>query len=153
LNTTGAGLDNLKGSGIKFVTLPDGLGPEDDRTDQKKVVSSIKTNMPSMLPKLIQDINASDVNNKITCMVVTLSMTWALKVGQSLGIKGTILWPASATSLALCDCIPRLIHDGVIDSYGKSNNIYTYLLYIIVLIMSIFERLLSYTIRSGFMVL
>ncbi|QCE12641.1 UDP-glycosyltransferase 83A1-like [Vigna unguiculata] len=118
LNATGAGLDNLKGSGIKFVTLPDGLGPEDDRSDQKKVVRSIKTNMPSMLPKLIQDVNALDANNKITCMVVTLSMTWALKVAHTLGIKGTLLWPASATSLVLCDCIPSLIHDGVIDSYG-----------------------------------
>lgn len=121
LSTTGVGLDNLKESGIKFVTLPDGLGPEDDRSDQKKVVRSIKTNMPSMLPKLIQDLNALDANNKITCMVVTLSMTWALKVGHTLGIKGTLLWPASATSLALCDCIPRLIDDGVIDSYGKTN--------------------------------
>ncbi|XP_020219472.1 UDP-glycosyltransferase 83A1 [Cajanus cajan] len=118
LNTTGAGLDNLKGSGIKFVTLPDGLCPEDDRSDQKKVALSIKTNMPSMLPNLIQHLNALDVNNKITCIVVTLSMAWALKVGHSLGIKRALLWPASATSLALCDCIPRLIHDGIIDSYG-----------------------------------
>ncbi|RDY07020.1 UDP-glycosyltransferase 83A1 [Mucuna pruriens] len=118
LNTNGAGLDRLKGSGIKFVTLPDGLCPEDDRSDQKKVVVSIKTNMPSMLPNLIQDVNALDVNNKITCIVVTLSMSWALKVARNLGIKRALLWPASATSLALCDCIPRLIHDGIIDSYG-----------------------------------
>ncbi|KAG5016668.1 hypothetical protein JHK85_022804 [Glycine max] len=117
-NTGAAGLDNLRRSGIKFVALPDGLGPEDDRSDQKKVVLSIKTNMPSMLPKLIQDVNASDVSNKITCIVATLSMTWALKVGHNLGIKGALLWPASATSLALCDFIPRLIHDGVIDSRG-----------------------------------
>ena len=107
------------------MALPDGLGPEDDRSDQKKVVLSIKTNMPSMLPKLIQDVNASDVSNKITCIVATLSMTWALKVGHNLGIKGALLWPASATSLALCDFIPRLIHDGVIDSRGKNNNIFS----------------------------
>lgn len=118
---TGSGLDNLKGLGIKFVTLPDGLDPQDDRSDQKKVVQSIKTNMPSMLPKFIEDVNALDVNSKITCIVVTLSMTWALKVGHNLGIKGSILWPASATSLSLCDCIPRLIHDGIIDSYGEDN--------------------------------
>ncbi|KAK7295444.1 hypothetical protein RJT34_18353 [Clitoria ternatea] len=113
-----AGLDYLKGSGIKFVTLPDGLDPEDDRSDQKKVVFSIKNNMPSMLPKLIKDVNALDVENNITCVVVTMSMAWALKVGNKLGLKGALLWPASATSLALCDCIPRLIHEGIIDSHG-----------------------------------
>ncbi|KAK7340622.1 hypothetical protein VNO77_21330 [Canavalia gladiata] len=118
LNTPVGELENLKGSGIKFVTLPDGLGPEDDRSDQKKVLFSIKSNMPAMLPKLIQDVNDLDVHNMITCIVVTMSMGWALKVGHKLGIKGAFLWPASATSLALCHCIPRLIDDGVIDSHG-----------------------------------
>ncbi|CAJ1831210.1 unnamed protein product [Sphenostylis stenocarpa] len=41
-----------------------------------------------------------------------------LESWSQLGIKGALLWPASATCLTLCDCIPRLIHDGVIDSYG-----------------------------------
>ncbi|KAL2329888.1 hypothetical protein Fmac_017469 [Flemingia macrophylla] len=118
LKTTGAGLDNLKGSKMRFVTLPDGLSPEDERTDQKKVALSIKANMPSMLPKLIQDVNDSDVNNKITCIIVTMSQCWALKVGRHLGLKGALLWPASATSLALCDSIPSLTHDGIIDSSG-----------------------------------
>ncbi|TKY65105.1 UDP-glycosyltransferase 83A1 [Spatholobus suberectus] len=117
-NTAGAGPDN-KGPQIKFVTLPDGLGPEDDRSDQKKVIFSIKSNMPAMLPKLIQGINALDVNNKITCIVVTVNMGWALQVGHKLGIKGALLWPASATSLATCDCIQRLIDDGIVDSDGN----------------------------------
>ncbi|KAJ1421488.1 UDP-glucuronosyl/UDP-glucosyltransferase [Sesbania bispinosa] len=115
----GAELDNLEGSQIiKFVTLPDGLDPEDDRSDQVKVLFSIKSNMPAMLPKLIEDINALDVDNKIACIVVTMNMGWALEVGHKLGIKGAFLWPASATSLASCDCIPQLIDDGIIDSDG-----------------------------------
>ncbi|KAJ1421489.1 UDP-glucuronosyl/UDP-glucosyltransferase [Sesbania bispinosa] len=120
-STVGSGQDNnnnLKKSQIKFVTLPDGLEPEDDRSDHKKVVSSIKSNMPAMLPKLIEDINAVDVDNKISCIVVTFNMGWALEVGLKLGIKGALLWTASATSLANCDSIPKLIHDGIIDSEG-----------------------------------
>ncbi|XP_020219018.2 UDP-glycosyltransferase 83A1 [Cajanus cajan] len=118
-NSAGAGPDNLKGSSrIKFVTLPDGLDPEDDRSDFNKVISSIKGNMPAMLPKLIADINALDVDNCITCIVGTMNMGWALEVGNKLGIKGALLWTASATSLAACYCIPSLIHDGIIDPDG-----------------------------------
>ncbi|XP_061365970.1 UDP-glycosyltransferase 83A1-like [Gastrolobium bilobum] len=114
-----AGLDKLNdGSQIKFVTLPDGLAPEDDRSDHLKLVFSIKNNMPAMLPKLIQDINASNVDNNITCIVVTMNMGWALQVGHKLGIKGAFLFPGSATTLASCHCIPNLIDDGIIDSDG-----------------------------------
>ncbi|CAJ1831115.1 unnamed protein product [Sphenostylis stenocarpa] len=117
-NSCGGGLDSLKEQGLKFVTLPDGLDPEDDRSDHHKVLVSIKTNMPALLPKLIQDINALDVENNITCIVVTMNMGWALQVGHKLGIEGAVLWTASATSLATCYCIPRLIDDGIIDSEG-----------------------------------
>ncbi|XP_061366007.1 UDP-glycosyltransferase 83A1-like [Gastrolobium bilobum] len=119
----GAGLDKLNdGSQIKFVTLPDGLAPEDDRSDHPKVIFSIKNNMPAMLPKLIQDINASNVDNNITCIVVTMYMGWALEVGHKLGIKGAFLFAGSATTLASCHCIPSLIDDGIIDSDGLPTN-------------------------------
>ncbi|XP_020213750.1 UDP-glycosyltransferase 83A1 [Cajanus cajan] len=118
-NTEVAGLDNPNGHQIEFVTLPDGLDPQDDRSDHKKVIFSIKNHMHAMLPKLIQDINALHVNNNITCIVVTVNMGWALEVGHKMGIKGALLWPASASSLATCDCIPRLIDDGTIDSDGN----------------------------------
>ncbi|KAK7340623.1 hypothetical protein VNO77_21331 [Canavalia gladiata] len=119
-NSAGAaGLDNPKETRIRFVTLPDGLGPEDDRNDPKKVIFSIKSNMPPMLPKLIEEVSALHVDNTITCIIVTVNMGWALEVGHKLGIKGALLWPASATSLATCHCIPRLIDDGIIDSDGN----------------------------------
>ena len=121
-NTADAALENFKGPQIKFVTLPDGLGPEDDRKDPKKLIFSIKTHMPHMLPKLIQDINALNVNNSITCILVTVNMGWALEVGHKLGIKGAVLWPASATSLATCDYLPKFIQDGILDSDGKVFN-------------------------------
>jgi len=112
--------DNLKNEEtINFVTLPDGLEDEDNRSDQRKVIFSIKRNMPPLLPKLIEDVNDMDAENKISCIIVTFNMGWALEVGHNLGIKGVLLWTASATSLAYFHSIPELIDDGVIDSAGN----------------------------------
>ncbi|KAK7340621.1 hypothetical protein VNO77_21329 [Canavalia gladiata] len=118
-NSVGSGLHSLKGSSrIKFVTLPDGLGPEDDRSDHKKLIFSIRSNMPAMLPNLIQDVNALDAHNKINCIVVTINMGWALEVAHQLGIKGAFFFSGSATSFAACYCIPRLIDEQIIHSDG-----------------------------------
>ncbi|KOM29947.1 hypothetical protein LR48_Vigan843s000900 [Vigna angularis] len=113
-----AGGDNKEEALVKMVTLPDGLDPQDDRSDVAKLLVSMKSTMPALLPKLIQDIDASDVENKITCIIVTINMGWALEVGNEMGIKGALLCPASATSLASAACIPNLIEDGIIDSQG-----------------------------------
>ncbi|RDX57892.1 UDP-glycosyltransferase 83A1, partial [Mucuna pruriens] len=112
------GKEKHEGSQMKLVTLPDGLDPEDDRSDLVKVLLSIKSTMPARLPQLIQDIDALDVDNKITCIIGTINMSWALEVGYKLGIKGALLCPASATSLASAATIPKLIHDGIIDPQG-----------------------------------
>ena len=107
---------------IKFVSLPDGVDPEDDRKDQAKVISTTIKTMRVMLPKLIQDVNAFDTHNKISCIIVTKNMGWALEVGHHLGIKGSLFWPASATSLASFNSIQRLIDEGTIDcKTGKRN--------------------------------
>lgn len=126
-NNTADKHNNLKPQ-INFVTLPDGLEPEDNRSDQKKVLFSIKRNMPAMLPKLIEDVNALDADNNISCIIVTFNMGWALEVGLKFGIKGVLLWTASATTLAYCYSIPKLIHHGIIDSFGKK-----YFLFILLL--------------------
>ncbi|KAG5026422.1 hypothetical protein JHK86_022336 [Glycine max] len=112
-------IDHL-GAQIKLVTLPHGLDPEDDRSDQPKVILSLKSTMPTKLHELILDINNNnaldaDNNNKITCLVVSKNIGWALEVAHKLGIKGALLWPASATSLASFESI-RLIDEGIIDS-------------------------------------
>lgn len=71
-----------EGSHIKFVMLPNGFGAEDDRNNQLKVFLSIKATMLDKLPKLIEDVNnASEGENKISCIVVNKNMDWALQVG------------------------------------------------------------------------
>ncbi|XP_014497018.1 UDP-glycosyltransferase 83A1 [Vigna radiata var. radiata] len=101
---------------IKFVSLPDGVDPQDDRKDQANVISTTIKTMRVKLPMLIQDVNALDSHNKISCIIVTKNMGWALEVGHQLGIKGALFWPASATSLTSFNSIQRLIDEGTIDS-------------------------------------
>jgi len=112
----GAGHGKAMDSNIKLVSLPDGVDPEDDRKDQANVISTTIKTMRLMLPKLIQDVNALEGQNKISCIIVTKNMGWALEVGHQLGIKGALFWPASATSLTSFNSIQRLIDEGTIDS-------------------------------------
>ncbi|KAK7340618.1 hypothetical protein VNO77_21326 [Canavalia gladiata] len=103
-------------SHIKLVSLPDGVDPDDDRKDQAKVILTTINTMRTKLPNLIQDINALDSDNNISCIIVTKNMGWALEVGHQLGINGALFWPASATSLASFNSIQTLVGEGIIDS-------------------------------------
>nr|KYP69604.1 Cytokinin-O-glucosyltransferase 2 [Cajanus cajan] len=107
--------ESLDDSPIKLVSIPDGLGLDDDRSDLGKLCDAILSTMPFILEKLIEDINLND-DDKITCIVADVIMGWALEVGSKLGIKGVQFWTASATMFALQYNIPMLIEDGIIDS-------------------------------------
>ncbi|XP_054778095.1 UDP-glycosyltransferase 83A1-like [Prosopis cineraria] len=101
---------------IKTVTLPDGLSEDDDRSKPIEFIQSVKSTMPGKLPKLIEDVNNGEgQDSKISCIVVSMNMGGALEVAQKLGIKGAVLFPASATSMASVACVQRLIDDGIID--------------------------------------
>ncbi|MED6216541.1 hypothetical protein PIB30_008526 [Stylosanthes scabra] len=75
--------------------------------------------MPSLLPKLIEDINALDPENKISCILATFNMSWALQIGHQMGIKCAVMFPFSATGLVSALFSPKLIHDGILDSDGN----------------------------------
>jgi len=105
---------------LKLVSIPDGLGPDDDRNDQAKLCEAIPKAMPEALEKLIEDIHLKG-ENKISFIVADLCMAWALEVGSKMGIKAAVLCPASATIFALLYSVPMLIDDGIIDSdFGKN---------------------------------
>ncbi|ESW23308.1 hypothetical protein PHAVU_004G035900 [Phaseolus vulgaris] len=100
---------------LKLVSIPDGLGPDEDRNDQAKLYEAIPKTMPGALEKLIEDIHLKG-ENKINFIVADLCMAWALDVGSKLGIKGAVLCPASAAIFTLVYSIPVLIDEGIIDS-------------------------------------
>ena len=112
-------LDSLVDSNINLVSIPDGLGAEDDRNDLGKLCETMLHTMPEKLEELINNINASNGDDKISCIVADAGMGWAIEVGNKMGIKGAVFWFAAAASLALQVSIPSLIDDGIIDSDGK----------------------------------
>lgn len=97
--------DHDDGAQIKLVSIPDGLGPEEDRTGPTgigKLCDSILSTMPSMLEKLIiEDLCLNNGNNRISCVVADVNMGWALEVGKKLGINGALFSPPSAAMFAL----------------------------------------------------
>ncbi|XP_004489504.1 UDP-glycosyltransferase 83A1 [Cicer arietinum] len=110
------GKGKIMESHINLVSLPDGVNPQDDRKDVAKVILSTKTTMSAMLPKVIEEINNINCDNKISCIIVTKNMGWALEVAHQLGIKGALFWPASATCLVSFNSMESLVEEGIIDS-------------------------------------
>ncbi|KAK4260655.1 hypothetical protein QN277_003741 [Acacia crassicarpa] len=100
---------------LELVSIPDGMGPEDDRTDMAKLSLAILRTMPLELEKLIEGFKGRD---RITCVVADVNMAWALEVSHKLGIKSAVICPTSAALFALELHMPKLIQDGVMDSSG-----------------------------------
>ncbi|CAJ1947108.1 unnamed protein product [Sphenostylis stenocarpa] len=117
-------------SGLKLVSIPDGLESDDDRKDLRKLFDSMQNFMPEALEKFIEDVHLKG-EDKISFIVADLCMGWALDVGKKLGIKGAIVWSASAASFALLYKIPSLIDDGIIDSDGKNAIIPYFLIFVV----------------------
>ena len=111
---------NLVGTSVELISIPDGLGPEDDRNYLAGLVLAMLSTMPCALEKVIRDINALDGgSNRITGIIADLNMAWALEIAQKLGIKGALLNPSSAAVFALEENMQKLIEDGITDSNGK----------------------------------
>ncbi|XP_027924092.1 UDP-glycosyltransferase 83A1-like [Vigna unguiculata] len=107
-------------SPLKLVSIPDGLEPNDDRSNVGKLCDSMLSTMPQALKKLIQDNDNNNNNDsRIRFIVVDLHVGWALNVACESGIKGALFWPASATAFHLLYSVPRLLHDGIIDPDGS----------------------------------
>ncbi|RDX81008.1 UDP-glycosyltransferase 83A1, partial [Mucuna pruriens] len=109
--------DGVDESLMKLVSVPDGLGPDDDRNNLGKLCDAMLRTMPTMLEKLIEDIHLNG-DSRISFIVADLNMGWALNVGGKFGIKGALFWPASAALFALLYNIPKLIDDGIINCDG-----------------------------------
>ncbi|XP_060193531.1 UDP-glycosyltransferase 83A1-like [Lycium barbarum] len=102
---------------ISLVSIPDGLGPDEDRADLKKLTEAIAEVMPGKLEGIIKRINESDENG-VSCVIVDENMGWALGVAEKLNIRRVAFWPAAAATLASLFSVSKLIDDGIIDSDG-----------------------------------
>ncbi|XVF50009.1 hypothetical protein PTKIN_Ptkin04bG0061100 [Pterospermum kingtungense] len=103
---------------ISLVSIPDGLEPEDDRQDFVKLTDSITRVMPGNLRNLIDNINRSDVDEQIVCVIADSAAGWALEVAYKMGIKAVAVLLSGPATLALALHVPQLIEAGIIDTDG-----------------------------------
>ncbi|KAF8017351.1 hypothetical protein BT93_H2519 [Corymbia citriodora subsp. variegata] len=83
------------GDRIHLVSIPDGLGPGDDRNNFGILLEANFQVMPAKLEDLIRDIEEKE-GPKITCLVADGNMGWALQVARKMNIPRAVFWPASA---------------------------------------------------------
>ncbi|KAF8775586.1 hypothetical protein HU200_004362 [Digitaria exilis] len=100
-------------AGIHFISLPDGLGPDGDRTDIIKLGQSLPAAMLGGLEELIRAKN-------IRWVVADVSMSWVLDLAATVGVRVALFLTYSAAVFVLRLHIPKLIEDGIIDESGKS---------------------------------
>ena len=108
-----------KQSRIELVSVPDGLNPGANRNDAVMLTESILTVMPGHVKDLIEKINRTNDDEKITCVIADTTVGWALEVAEKMGIKRAAVWPGGPGDLALALHIPKLIEARIIDTDGK----------------------------------
>ena len=109
--------EDVLGGLMQMVSIPDGLGPWEDRSNLCNLTLSILRTMSGKLEELIETINKED-SNKVTCVIADACMGWATRVAKNMGITRVCFWPASVTTLASTLSIQKLIDNGIINKSG-----------------------------------
>lgn len=107
------------GDGINLVTIPDGLEPWEDRKDLGKLTPAMHRVMPGKLQEMIESINKSDDDDKITCVIADVSIGWALEIADKLSIMPVFFCPAAAVQLAVFFSLPNLLENGIVEIDGN----------------------------------
>lgn len=101
--------------GIHMLSIPDGLGPADDHTDIGALVKGLPAAMSGGLEEMIR-------SRKTKWMIADVSMSWALELATTTGVRVALFSTYSAAVLALRMKLPKLIEDGVLDESGKGKS-------------------------------
>ncbi|CAN6322542.1 unnamed protein product [Urochloa humidicola] len=98
--------------GIHMLSIPDGMHPADDHTDIGKLVGGLPAAMFNPLEEIIKI-------KKIKWVITDVSMSWALKLTNTVGVRIALFLTYSASVFSLRMKLPKLIEDGVIDESGN----------------------------------
>jgi UDP:flavonoid glycosyltransferase YjiC (YdhE family) len=112
----GAGLED--GGRVRFVAVPDGMAPGDDRADLVKLTILMEDHMAPRVEELVlASGEGGGAGGKITCMVIDYNVgAWALDIARRTGIRSAAVWPASAAVLSTLLSYDKLIDDNIIDA-------------------------------------
>ncbi|XP_044984882.1 UDP-glycosyltransferase 83A1-like [Hordeum vulgare subsp. vulgare] len=98
--------------GIHMLSVPDGLGPADDHTDIGALVKGLPAAMSGRLEEMMR-------SRKTEWMIADVSMSWALELAATSGVRVALFSTYSAAVFALRMKLPKLIEDGVVDESGN----------------------------------
>lgn len=111
----GRHLNGGDGANLVMASISDGL-VGNERRDAPALVKSLMNTMSGNLTELIQEINASNCDEKISCLIADFSLGWILEIAQDFGIQPVAFLPASVATFALTLHTPGLIQQGILDS-------------------------------------
>ncbi|MCD7460199.1 hypothetical protein HAX54_043059 [Datura stramonium] len=109
---------NILPDQIHLISILDESESGEDKNVPGKLSEAVFKIMPGKIEKLIQETNASDEDEKITCVIADQSLGWAMEIADKMGIKRAAFLTAAAANLVLGFSIPKLIDDGIIDNHG-----------------------------------
>ncbi|KAM0881272.1 hypothetical protein ACQ4PT_033061 [Festuca glaucescens] len=98
--------------GLHMLSVPDGLGPAEDHTDIGAFVKGLPAAMSGRLEETLR-------SRKIKWMIADVSMSWALQLATTAGVRAALFCTYSAAVFALRMNLPKLIEDGVLDESGN----------------------------------
>jgi hypothetical protein len=98
-------------AGINMVSLPDGMGPDGDRTDIGKLVAGLPAAMLDGIEEMI-------VSKKIRWLVADVSMSWVLELVPTTRVRVALF---STFSAAMRMRVQEMLEDGIIDEYGTTD--------------------------------
>lgn len=86
---------------LDFVSIPDGVDPQDGREERIQLSESMQRVMPSHLENLIMKINSSEDDQMATCFIAHATIAWALDTAKKMGVKMAMFWPSAVAAFAL----------------------------------------------------
>ncbi|GMY11383.1 linamarin synthase 2-like isoform X2 [Fagus crenata] len=117
------GLDYIKGlPDFQFKTIPDGLPPSDrDATqDVPSICDATRKNCLAPFKELVLKLNSSSEVPLVTCIISDGLMSFAIKVGEELGIPEVQFWTASACGFMAYLNFSELVKRGILPFKDES---------------------------------
>ncbi|XP_047965767.1 UDP-glycosyltransferase 83A1-like [Salvia hispanica] len=102
--------------------IPDGLTPEDGPNRLFTLLETLRKTMPQNLTELIQRINTSNPNEKVTCLIADISFPWIFDFAGKMGAEPVCFSPPSFACLAFMLHISKLLEQGILNIDGSLQN-------------------------------
>ncbi|XP_057802725.1 UDP-glycosyltransferase 83A1-like [Salvia miltiorrhiza] len=107
---------------LVLTSVGDGRGPDDDHEDVFKLLDTLRSSMPQSLTDLIETINASTPDERISCVIADITMSYVSETAEKMGAEFVVFSPPSAAAVGVINVIPKLLEEGILDQNGSVTN-------------------------------